>query len=124
MRVLVCGGREFLDRERLYSILDAHEITDLAHGAARGADSLADEWALDRGIRVWRYPANWAEHGKAAGPRRNIAMLEDFDPELVIAFPGGVGTKHMINISKRAEVRVVLVGGNLGEIYVIPEWPI
>ena len=33
-------------------------------------------------------------------------MLADFQPELVVAFPGGVGTAHMVQIARAAEVDV------------------
>ena len=41
MRVLVCGGRDYEDRETLERVLDTIPITTLIVGDARGADSLA-----------------------------------------------------------------------------------
>lgn len=44
-RVLVCGGRDYDDRDSLVTVLDAahyaNPIECLIHGAARGADTLA-----------------------------------------------------------------------------------
>ena len=49
MRVLCCGGREFLDREMLAATLDRlHQeraFSLVIAGGARGADTLAEEWA-------------------------------------------------------------------------------
>jgi hypothetical protein len=42
--------------------------------------------------RVWPSQGD----GRAAGPRRNQRMLEDFRPDLVVAFPGGRGTAYMV----------------------------
>lgn len=90
MKVLVCGQRDFTDREYLFRVLDAlhamHKFTAVIHGAARGADTLAHEWASQRGISVVAYPANWTEHGKAAGPIRNSHMLKVENPDFVVAF--------------------------------------
>jgi hypothetical protein len=45
------------------------------HGAARGADQLADAVARNWGWTPERHPADWARHGRAAGFRRNAAMV-------------------------------------------------
>jgi hypothetical protein len=105
VKVLVCGGRLYSNKDALYTILDhihTKKIIDLIiHGGARGADSLAGEWAIDNGISVAVYKADWNKHGKGAGPIRNETMLNESDPDLVVAFPGGNGTSHMIKISKK-----------------------
>jgi hypothetical protein len=38
-------------------------------------DMLADEWALENGVNVLRFPALWESGGKGAGPRRNRLMV-------------------------------------------------
>lgn len=60
-----------------------------------GADTLADEWAHDRGVPVEVYPADWQAHGKRAGLLRNTQMATSGIGGLV-AFPGGTGTAHMV----------------------------
>lgn len=54
-RVLVCGGRDYADAKSLGMVLDAahsaNPIVCLIHGAARGADTLAADWALSRVAR-------------------------------------------------------------------------
>ena len=100
MKVLVCGGRDYADKARVNEALGiVHrkcKITELIHGAARGADTLAGEWAKENGIKVSAFPADWEKHKKAAGPIRNQKMLDDAKPEAVVAFPGGSGTKDML----------------------------
>lgn len=109
--VLVCGGRDFNDRRYLYWILDelnkATPIRTIIHGAARGADRMAEDWAKSRAIHYVDYPADWVKHGNSAGPIRNIHMLKDSKPDLVVAFRGGNGTAHMVSIAKKAKVKVV-----------------
>jgi hypothetical protein len=111
MRVLVTGGREFEDRTRLVEVLDRlHQergVTSLIHGAAKGADTLAGEWAESHGISVLACPADWRRYRRAAGPIRNKQMLIEHSPDLVVAFPGGTGTAHMISLAEKAGVEVV-----------------
>ena len=40
MKVLVCGGRNYLHREHVFMVLDSIEPTVVIHGGARGADQL------------------------------------------------------------------------------------
>lgn len=110
MKILVCGGRDFSDRDALFAALDAaHErrpIQVLIHGAARGADSLAGEWADERGVLSAAMKALWEKHGrKAAGPIRNRGMLL-LRPDGVIAFPGGSGTADMVAAAREVDVPV------------------
>ena len=52
MRVLVCGGRFFSDGLLLDRVLSEIEPSVVIHGAARGADMLAHNWAKMRGLDV------------------------------------------------------------------------
>lgn len=111
MRVLVCGGRDYADRAKLNEVLDEIGSTVkwdifIIEGEASGADTLAREWAKSRGMGLGRYPADWNKHGKAAGPIRNKQMLDEGEPDLVVAFPGGRGTANMIEQAERAGVPV------------------
>jgi hypothetical protein len=108
--VLVCGGRNFHRREYIYETLDdihrGGAISKLIEGGARGADQIAFEWAVSRGVNWHRYPANWEEHGRKAGILRNLEMLKLGKPTRVLAFPGGRGTEHMIEIATKAGIPV------------------
>ena len=111
MRVLVCGGRDFADPDRLSAALSALHVETpfslLIHGGARGADRMANQWAVHAKIPRAAFYANWSEHGKAAGPMRNQMMLDEGKPDLVVAFPGGRGTADMVRKAKAAGVKVV-----------------
>lgn len=108
--VLVCGGRDYADRDYLYQYLDQlrQEVSlrRLIHGNARGADSLAAQWAQDRSIPTRAFPADWKKYGKSAGFRRNEQMLREGKPDLVVGFPGGKGTGHMLQLARQAGVTV------------------
>ena len=127
LRVLVCGGRDFEDRNLLYRTL--YEFCDkrdlwtepdeygnklptgliVIHGDAKGADRIADDWAIVNWVPVEAYPAEWQKNGRRAGPIRNHLMLSK-GVDVVIAMPGGRGTEHMKNIAKAKGVRVIDFG--------------
>jgi hypothetical protein len=111
MKVLICGGRDYTDWETFQEKMNmlGLEITEIAHGDARGADSLADDYAWLHGIPCTKFPAEWKKHGNSAGPIRNVLMLKEFQPDVVVAFPGGRGTGDMINRAMKAGVNIIRV---------------
>lgn len=108
MRILVCGGRNYADRNRVFAELDARRsgVSCVIHGGAYGADGHARDWATMKGLPCKEYRAAWSIHGRAAGPLRNARMLFDGKPDLVLAFTGGSGTADMIRRAKEAGVPV------------------
>lgn len=117
MRWLVCGGRDFHDTQRVFACLDhvARVIglpSLLIVGDARGADASAKLWAQHRKVPGIMCRARWRRadgtRDRSAGPQRNARMLK-FKPHLVIAFPGGDGTKNMVEQATNAEVEVIEV---------------
>lgn len=82
----------------------------LAHvisGKAKGADTLAIDWAVVNWLTWDEYPADWEKYGKSAGYIRNQQMLDEGKPDYVIAFPGGAGTKNMKERAIKAGVPVI-----------------
>lgn len=112
MRVLVCGGRGYsvatVVETTLNDIHSERTVTTIIQGEAKGADRLGKRWAIGRGIETIDCPANWTLYGKSAGYIRNSYMLS-MRPDLVVAFPGGRGTKMMVDIARKAGVEVIEV---------------
>lgn len=102
--VLVCGGRTYDDRTQLFDYLDNldndSKITLIIQGGARGADTLARQWAMERDRACATYNADWERFGKAAGHVRNYHMLIQSKPDLVVAFSGGKGTANMVKLAR------------------------
>ena len=109
VRIVVTGGRGFSDRELLAKTLDNYSIAELAQGGASGADRLAKEWAKANNTPVVTFEADWKQFGYAAGPMRNLQMLKDFAPDLVVAFPGGSGTADCVRKARQLGFLVVVV---------------
>ena len=98
--VLVTGGRDYTDAVTVFDCLtklDAQfQRMIVIHGDAAGADTLAYDVCIEVGIEQVRVPATWNKHHRAAGPIRNKLMLDLFPTtDLIMAFPGGVGTANM-----------------------------
>ena len=124
MRILVCGGREYDDwktfSETLWEVMKQNNLDNqdyfegsnsrkitIIHGNAKGADFMARLWAKLWGCTEERFDADWKSFGKSAGIIRNQQMLDEGKPDLVVAFPGGSGTAHMVASAKKAGVKVI-----------------
>jgi hypothetical protein len=109
LRTLVCGGRDFTNRNRLFDTLDWWNcevgITFIIHGGAMGADTLAGEWAKSRNIPQIVFRPDWNKYGRAAGPLRNQRMIDEGRPDFAVIFPGGIGTMDMFLKLRKAKIR-------------------
>lgn len=116
-RVIICGSREFDDyeflRDKCDKILsrkaaDPTEEIVIVSGCAKGADTLGERYASERGYQVLRYPAQWDKYGKSAGYRRNKEMAEVSNA--CIAFLSltseNRGTKNMISTALKMNLLV------------------
>ena len=121
-KVIVCGGRDFIDYDFVSKTLNYinkhYPINLIIQGGAKGADTLAKNWAIENNVYCDTYNANWNEHGRAAGPIRNTEMLEKGCPDFVIAFPGGKGTNNMIEQAQKKVISVLSIKINDNEEYV------
>lgn len=123
-KVLVCGGRRYPDRAKVFATLDeidaVQHIDVVVEGHCQvwdevsrtyvdsGADRWANEWCIERGRTPARHPADW-NLGRAAGPIRNKRMLIIEKPNVVVAFPGGTGTAGTVAEARSRGVEVIQV---------------
>ena len=110
MRVLVCGGRDYWDKDKVFSVLREIKPTAIIEGGCGGADHLAYKYWLTKcdldKVKWLRFTAEWDRYGRSAGPRRNDRMLKEGKPDLIVAFPGGRGTADMVERARKAGVPV------------------
>lgn len=112
-KIIVAGTRTFNNAELLAKKL--HKLTRkikrpvvIVTGAAKGADALAEKWALSypRMMTVKRFHADWEIHGKAAGPIRNQKMV-DYADRLIAFWDGeSPGTADVIRRARKAGLKV------------------
>jgi YspA, cpYpsA-related SLOG family len=121
----VCGSRTWSDQMVIRTVLrglvtelaEDREPVTIVHGAAAGADQLADDVARDLQLAGWdvtieAHPAQWAAYGKGAGPIRNQEMA-DAGADLCVGFSGQPvtrGTADMIGRATKAGIRVWVIG--------------
>jgi hypothetical protein len=113
MKVIIAGGRDFVDYELLHDsctkIFENRTVTEIVSGCARGADKTGEKYAESTKIPIKKFPAEWDKYGKSAGYHRNKEMAEYAD--VLVAFWNGEskGTKHMIDLatSNKLEVHVI-----------------
>ena len=90
----------------------------LLHGGARGADAAIARAVHQLGWCSLVMPAQWQQHGRAAGPIRNRELLQraiaravahsspgSMASVLVVAFPGGAGTASLVQQARRLAFR-------------------
>jgi hypothetical protein len=110
-RLLVCGRRDWKNRDQVLQWIKWLNPKTVIHGGARGADTFAGEAAraLDKEVIV--FPANWKTQGKAAGAIRNQQMLDEGKPDRCLAFDDGQGrgTADMIRRCRSAGIPVIVV---------------
>ena len=114
MRVIVCGSRYWTDVEKIADRLSKLPgDTQIITGGANGADRIAYDVANWMCLGTLEIRADWAKHGKSAGPIRNRQML-DWKPSLVIAFHSDFehskGTKDIVFEANKREIAVELIG--------------
>ena len=118
-RVLVTGSREFTDyatvcmeiggvlRHLIATVRPVPKIV-VVHGAARGADELADRAARAFGMATEPHPADWDAFGKGAGYRRNAEMVKAGADVCLAFFQQGAanrGTSHCVRLAEAAGIR-------------------
>lgn len=107
IRVIIAGGRDFLDYDLLCAKLnhllkncDPDDIT-VVSGTANGADKAGEVYAAENSLSLKQFPAEWDKYGKSAGHRRNAEMA-DYATHLVAFFDGqSRGTAGMIDVAKK-----------------------
>ena len=109
MKVIIAGSRDFDDYEVLRNycdhVLQNQTDIEIVSGTARGADQLGEKYAIERGYKITRFPADW-DKGKSAGYIRSEEMAKYGD--VLIAFWNGMsrGTEHMINLAKQYNLKI------------------
>lgn len=129
MKTIIAGSRHITD----YSIV-VDAVTEavkeglvpslIVSGAAKGIDSLGERWALNNGVKVDPYPADWDNieiegaviryhaNGKpynvVAGHMRNEKMAANADALIAIPTKSSKGTWDMIKRAKDHNLRIFI----------------
>ena len=114
MRLAIVGSRTFDDYGKLAVTIHNHfylvQITEIISGGAEGADSLAKKYTQQfLNIKYHEFLPDWNKLGKSAGFIRNQKIVDACD--MVLAFWDGEskGTKHTIDLAKKAKKPTFIV---------------
>ena len=123
--VIVCGSRVWDEPGPIITALESrigrYDTLTVITGGAAGADSIAASWAATHAVSVV-IAADWATHGRRAGPVRNQQMLLDlllegqFDTRGLLAFKEGFdlsartgrGTEQMVRLAQQAGLPTIV----------------
>lgn len=119
MKVVIAGSRSFLSEHTIalvdYAVaMSGYTITEEVCGLAKGIDTFGKKWAELSNIPVKEFPANWDQHGKAAGPIRNGEMADYADAAIIIWDGESRGSQDMMKqMKKRGKLCYILaIKGN------------
>ncbi len=116
--VLICGSHTTVDVPTVQEMVGTLHMLygddlRIMHGDAKCVDRVAGARAEQLGVPVKKFPADWDQHGKAAGPVRNRAMADYLDwcrehghTVQVVAFRGGPGTEDMVKVAEQRNIPV------------------
>lgn len=107
----MCGSRGWSNRDLIAEVLaELPGDTTLVHGAAKGADRIAEQEGQKLGFLIEPWPAMWDDHGKRAGLIRNEQMAV-MGADLCLAFWDGrsTGTQHMTEMAAKYGIPIRVV---------------
>ena len=128
MKVIIAGSRQIMDYQLVSAVisntLSKHniQITEVVSGCAGGVDTLGEQWAVEHGIKVEPFPAEWddltvpnalirtnkygKEYNARAGFQRNDSMAQYGDVLIAIWDGKSRGTRDMIKNAKSRNLAV------------------
>lgn len=104
VKIAIVGSRTFNDYDKLKNFIQQvcrlEELDPLAviSGGAKGADTLAAQYARENNLELVVFIPDWDKFGRSAGFKRNIDIIDNCD--VCFAFWDGKsrGTKHDIEL--------------------------
>jgi hypothetical protein len=110
-KLIIAGSREFNNYSFLKDKIDfllknVVEDVEIVSGAARGADTLGEQYARENNLNVKLFPADWKKYGNSAGFIRNEEMANYANACVVFWMNNSKGTKHMIDLSQKHNLKL------------------
>lgn len=116
MRLIIAGSRTFDDyellKEKTIEFIGKEQDVTIISGLARGADSLACDFAAEMGYPLEGFAAEWKKNGyydPGAGFKRNKYMAKNADSLLAFWDRKSTGTLHMIDYASSQGLNVEVV---------------
>nr|WP_314803356.1 DUF2493 domain-containing protein [uncultured Capnocytophaga sp.] len=114
MNIAIVGGRDFSDytllKESLLAYISIYRVPDnIVSGGAKGADTLAAQFATEMGIPLLVFKPDYQKYGRGATLVRNTQIIENAN--VVFAFWDGEskGTKDSITKAKKLQKELYII---------------
>lgn len=117
MKVAIIGSRSFNNQDLMFNTLDRlrrdqeelQNLEAIISGGAKGADSLAKQYASSNKIPLKEFLPEYKKYGKNAPLKRNLDIILYSD--VVLAFWNGKsrGTLHAINTAKNSGKKTIVI---------------
>jgi hypothetical protein len=109
IRIIIAGSRSFNDykflKEKVDGIISSiprKEVVvrgiEIVSGGARGADSLGEKYARERGYWIRQFPAKWSLFGRSAGYKRNLEMGKYANSLILFWLDNSKGSRNMYEV--------------------------
>lgn len=125
LKCIICGPRDFFDVDTVFKAIEesGFTISEVVSGAAKGVDSIGEQWAREMGVPVSQFVPDWNNidvdgacvktnnYGKTynakAGFMRNQAMA-DYAEACIAIDNGTPGTEDMIDRATKAGLKMFI----------------
>ena len=107
MKLLIAGSRSITDFDLSPFIPDGVDL--IITGGAKGIDTLAEQYARERGIPTLTVRPVYEKYGRAAPIRRDEEMVDMADAVLVVWDGVSRGSKHTAEYARKKGKQPILL---------------
>ena len=108
-KLAVLGSRTFTDYNLLKKELDEYPPFILVSGGAKGAETLAERYADEKGYEKVILKPDWKKYGRGAGLKRNEEIINLADEVVSFWNKMSEGTGHSLELARKKGIPVTII---------------
>ena len=108
MKTIIVGSRNHFDTKWFHKAIEnsGFEITGIVSSGMLGIDRLAEQYALERKLPIYRFTMNKKKYGRSADIMRNLQMVNVADAVIAIWDGKAYNAGHILNVAYRNNLRI------------------